>query len=98
MVVSLESTNAEARIYMNNAVLRASSDFEEPARTTLAFKAIRKQFFDLGFDNPDDVGTWDEVPILKDENRGTKRQATQAMAAPRLTPAARYRTARRPTD
>jgi hypothetical protein len=87
-VIVFEDAKTDLRILMNSAILRYSANFNDPSRSTLAFELIRKVFKDLSYDKPQDgVIKWQNIPILGEALRGSKRDSAAMASDTRLTSA-----------
>jgi hypothetical protein len=91
-VVVFEDAKTDLHILMNSAILRYSAKFDDPSRSTLAFEIIRKLFKDLGYDKPQDGGIkWQDIPILGEALRGSRRGSAAMASDTKLTSADRVR-------
>jgi hypothetical protein len=60
----------------------------DQTNSTLAFELIRKVFKDLSYDKPQDgVIKWQDIPILGEALRGSKRDSAAMASDTRLTSA-----------
>jgi hypothetical protein len=97
-VVVFEDAKTDLHILMNSAILRYSANFDDPSRSTLAFKIIRGVFKDLGYDKPQNGGIkWQDIPILGEALRGSRRGSAAMASDTRLTSADRVRAPNRST-